>query len=68
MSKNSNSGPLPTRAFTLMINGIAALMWIKTGNDENGNRVEFKDQSSDLMRHRPDGSWLLIIDNPYTYS
>lgn len=39
--------------------------WRLTGADPNGNPVDLGGQTSDVVRRQPDGSWLLVVDNPY---
>jgi ketosteroid isomerase-like protein len=35
------------------------------GTDVNGNAIALAGQTSDVVRRQTDGTWLLIIDNPY---
>ncbi len=40
--------------------------WTLKGTDQTtGQAVELTGQTSDVVRRQPDGSWLLVIDNPY---
>ena len=39
--------------------------WTLNGTDPNGNKVEQSGTTSDVARRQPDGTWLLVIDNPY---
>jgi uncharacterized protein (TIGR02246 family) len=51
---------------TLEIEDIAILYarWNFVGTDPDGNAVRMTGLTSDVVRRQPDGSWLLIIDNP----
>ncbi len=51
---------------TLEIEDIAILYarWNFVGTDPDGNDVRVTGLTSDVVRRQPDGSWLLIIDNP----
>ncbi len=39
--------------------------WTLTGADPEGNAVEMEGLSTDILRRQADGTWLLVIDNPY---
>ncbi|HXM35203.1 MAG TPA: nuclear transport factor 2 family protein [Pyrinomonadaceae bacterium] len=39
--------------------------WTLKGTDPSGGAVELAGQTSDVVRRQKDGTWLLIIDNPY---
>ena len=39
--------------------------WTLNGTDPSGNKVEQAGTTADVARRQPDGSWLLVIDNPY---
>ena len=39
--------------------------WTLNGTDPNGNKVEQAGTTADVARRQPDGTWLLVIDNPY---
>ena len=39
--------------------------WTLSGTDPNGNAVELAGKTSDVVRRQHDGTWLLVIDNPY---
>ena len=39
--------------------------WTVLGTDPRGGAVELTGQTSDVVRRQADGTWLLIIDNPY---
>lgn len=48
-------------------NGIALLCsdWTLSGTDPGGNPVKLAGRTSDVVRRQSDGSWLIVIDNPY---
>lgn len=39
--------------------------WTLSATDPDGNAVEMAGQGSDVARRQPDGSWLMVIDNPW---
>jgi uncharacterized protein (TIGR02246 family) len=39
--------------------------WSMEGTAPDGSRVEQSGKSSDVLCRQPDGSWLIVIDNPY---
>src|SRR5437870_2806948 len=39
--------------------------WTIRGTGPDGEPVELEGQTSDVVRRQPDGTWLLVIDNPY---
>ncbi len=39
--------------------------WTLTGTAPDGSTVNMGGKSADVMRRQPDGTWLLIIDNPF---
>ena len=40
--------------------------WTMTGGTgADGNEVNLTGQTSDVVRRQPDGTWLLVIDNPF---
>ena len=39
--------------------------WTLRGTGPDGTAVVRSGQTSDVARRQPDGSWLLVIDNPY---
>lgn len=55
-----------TRVSLLEADGVAQLSyrWKMTCTTPDGNLIEQKGVSSDVVRRRPDGSWAIIIDNP----
>ena len=61
------------RQFTLQAgnvmetNDIALLCskWALKGTDPQGNSVELAGQTADVVRRQSDGTWLLVIDNPW---
>lgn len=62
-----------TRRFTLQFGNafetsdIALLCskWTLTGADPAGNSVELAGQTADVVRRQSDGTWLVVIDNPW---
>jgi ketosteroid isomerase-like protein len=36
------------------------------GTDPDGNAVNLEGRATDVMRKQPDGSWLDVIDDPYS--
>ena len=62
-----------TQRFTLQAgnvmetNDIALLCskWALKGTDPQGNPVELAGQTADVVRRQSDGTWLLVIDNPW---
>jgi uncharacterized protein (TIGR02246 family) len=39
--------------------------WTLSATDPDGNAVEMAGQGSDVARRQADGSWLMMIDNPW---
>jgi uncharacterized protein (TIGR02246 family) len=39
--------------------------WTLSGTDPEGNAIELAGRTSDVARRQPDGSWLVVIDDPY---
>jgi uncharacterized protein (TIGR02246 family) len=39
--------------------------WRLTGSQPDGTAVEMAGTSSDVLRRRPDGSWAIVIDDPW---
>lgn len=39
--------------------------WSFTGTDPDGKPVEMSGRNVDVARQQPDGSWRLVIDNPF---
>jgi uncharacterized protein (TIGR02246 family) len=40
--------------------------WTLSGTDpEGGNAIELEGRTSDVARRQADGSWLVVIDDPY---
>ncbi|GAA5128656.1 YybH family protein [Pseudonocardia adelaidensis] len=39
---------------------------LKGGTDPDGNTVNLEGRATDVMRKQPDGSWLDVIDDPYS--
>ena len=54
-------------ARVLWSNDIALLFskWTLKGTGPDGNAVELSGQTSDVVRRQADGTWLMVIDNPY---
>src|SRR5215217_8228092 len=38
--------------------------WTLSATDPDGNAVEMEGRTSDVARRQPDGSWLVVIENP----
>ena len=56
-----------TVARMIQSDDIALLLsnWSLKGTDPGGGAVETAGQTSDVVRRQADGTWLLVIDNPY---
>jgi uncharacterized protein (TIGR02246 family) len=54
-------------ARVLQSNDIALLFarWTLSGTGPDGNAVELSGHTSDVVRRQADGTWLMVIDNPY---
>ena len=39
--------------------------WSISATDPDGNAVEMAGQGSDVARRQSDGSWLMVVDNPW---
>lgn len=39
--------------------------WTLKGKGPDGNAIELAGQTSDVARRQQDGTWLMVIDNPY---
>lgn len=39
--------------------------WTLTGTGPDGSTVQLEGQTTDVVRRQKDGSWLLVIDNPF---
>jgi uncharacterized protein (TIGR02246 family) len=39
--------------------------WTLSATDPDGNAVELAGRTSDVARRQSDGSWLVVIDDPY---
>ena len=48
-------------------NDIALLIskWTLNGTGPDGNAIEMTGQTTDVVRRQNDGTWLLVIDNPF---
>ncbi len=48
-------------------NDIAILFskWTLTGTGPGGSTVQLAGQTTDVVRRQKDGSWLMVIDNPF---
>jgi len=48
-------------------NGLAILYsgWTMNGHAPDGSEVNLKHQTTDVVRRQEDGTWLLVIDNPF---
>ncbi len=40
--------------------------WTSVGTDAAGNRVDVAGQSTEVVRRQADGTWLFVIDNPFS--
>ena len=63
-------GQLQLRTTAVIENGDLALVygdWSLTGGtDPDGNPVNMEGRSTEIMRRQSDGSWLDVIDDPYS--
>ena len=48
--------PFPTQLFS---------DWTLSAADPDGNAIELAGRTSDVARRQPNGSWLMMIDNPW---
>jgi ketosteroid isomerase-like protein len=39
--------------------------WSLTGNGQDGNPVDVRGQATDVLRQQADGTWRIVIDNPF---
>ena len=39
--------------------------WAMTGQAPDGSEVSLKGQTTDVVRRQEDGTWLVVIDNPF---
>ena len=56
------------QAGTVIEAGDIALLiskWTLKGSDPNGAAVDLAGQTADVVRRQADGTWLIVIDNPY---
>ena len=44
---------------------LVANLWRLTGTAPDGSPVEMAGTSADVLRRRPDGSWGIVIDDPW---
>lgn len=61
------SPELRVNAEKTLVSGDTALVvgnWTLKGRDPEGNVVDATGRYADVVRRRPDGSWLFVIDNP----
>ena len=49
-------------------NGLALLhgRWSLNGTGPDGAAIQVSGRNTEVVRRQPDGSWLFIIDNPFT--
>jgi uncharacterized protein (TIGR02246 family) len=45
---------------------LVANRWRLTGTAPDGSPVEMAGTSADVLRRRPDGSWAILIDDPWS--
>jgi ketosteroid isomerase-like protein len=59
---------LETRAVVGSHPGLAVLhgSWIIESRTETGSAISRRGLSTEVVRKQPDGTWLFVIDNPYT--
>jgi uncharacterized protein (TIGR02246 family) len=51
-----------------LVRGDLALLRAKvhlTGTGPDGERLEIKNHTTEVVRRQPDGSWLYVLDHPY---
>jgi uncharacterized protein (TIGR02246 family) len=48
--------------------GLALLhgRWSRKGKGSDGAKIHMTGRNSEVVRRQPDGTWLFIIDNPFT--
>jgi ketosteroid isomerase-like protein len=39
--------------------------WGLRGNSQDDNPVDLRGQATDVLRQQPDGTWRIVIDNPF---
>ena len=62
------NGDLKMQPATVIESGDLALLiskWTLSGTDPGGAAVDLAGQTADVVRRQADGSWLLVIDNPW---
>jgi uncharacterized protein (TIGR02246 family) len=59
---------LETRAVVESQEGLALLYgaWVVEPPSGTGNEIATRGVSTEVVRKQPDGTWLFVIDNPYT--
>jgi uncharacterized protein (TIGR02246 family) len=60
--------PIKTTHKQILVSGDVALLisdWIIEGNGPDGKPVKMTGTSSDVVRRQADGTWLVMIDNPF---
>ena len=59
---------LETRAVVESPQGLAVLYggWVVEPPSGTGNEIATRGVSTEVVRKQPDGTWLFVIDNPYT--
>ncbi len=65
----SLKGDLERIKYTVVPAGDLALLhgeWVLRHKDADGNPAEMTMRSSEVARRQADGSWLYVIDNPFT--
>ena len=51
----------------LTAGGVALVQnhWLLEGTQPDGSPIEMRGHSADVLRHATDGSWRILIDNPW---
>jgi uncharacterized protein (TIGR02246 family) len=53
------------RVLTAGETALVANRWTLAGTQPDGSRIEMAGVSADVLRRRPDGSWGIVIDDPW---
>jgi uncharacterized protein (TIGR02246 family) len=64
------NGQFQLRTAAVIEGGDLAVLYgdwtLKGGTGPDGNPVDLEGHSTDILRKQPDGSWLDVIDDPYS--